>query len=366
MFMKQIIETLIERAAAKDRKIVAGFDGFIDTIAKVLRHSGGEGEGPRYFETIEEFGAYIAGHAHKSGSIELDIIERRMGGNMPLFARAIATLMGADHSGGLTCVGMFSDAAGAPEPLFNSLPGKHISYAPAATATALEFTDGKIFLFPRFVLNEPPRIEAVSELVRGADLIAFCNWGELSFASALWRSFFEAAAAEKQSRSGGSFGETSSGPCFFFDLADFSRRTDREIEEVLLLMRDFSSLGHTILSLNRNEALLLEERILLQKGTGMDISAAALQKRYGIEDVIVHSHNDVHLCAGGILYRVAVTPITAPKISTGAGDHFNAAFAHAFLLGLAPEEQLRFAAFYASAYITQGTSPCMEDLRLPQ
>jgi sugar/nucleoside kinase (ribokinase family) len=51
-----------------------------------------------------------------------------------------------------------------------------------------------------------------------------------------------------------------------------------------------------------------------------------------------------------------------PKISTGAGDHFNAAYSYASLAGLPAAEKLRFANAYSGAYIAKGASPGLEDI----
>jgi sugar/nucleoside kinase (ribokinase family) len=343
--MKEILEKLLAREdRIKEKRIVAGFDGFIDTIAKPLKRSGNEGEPPLYFKTIEEFGTHIAGQGHKSASIEMDVIERRMGGNMPNFARGIAPL-GVQ----LSCIGMLSDAAGNREPLFRDLRGH--SFAPAGTATALEFDDGKLFLAPRYVPGSLPSMMSYADLLSGADCIACLNWGELSFATLLWRDLFKTCRAIR-----------SKVPFFFFDLSDFSRRSDDEIREALSLIGSFSSLGTTVLSLNRNEAMLMADRIIPEKKDDSSAIARALGQGYSIGEIIIHSHEDARVCTGNETYEAKTSPIAAPKISTGAGDTFNAAYVFALVMGFSPEERLRFANRYAHRYVSQGTVSGLRDL----
>jgi sugar/nucleoside kinase (ribokinase family) len=357
--MKGILEKLLAREGRiSEKKLIAGFDGFIDTIAKPIRRSGKGREELGYFQTIPEFGAYIAGQSHKSASIELEILERRMGGNMPNFARAAAAL-------GLCpgCIGMLSgdrEEQGSIAPIFRDLPGTALSFAPAGSATALEFEDGKIFLAPRYVLSDLPRIEGLGELIRGADGIACLNWGELSFSTALWKELRETAVSFPPSP----------GALFFFDLSDFSRRTDEEIAEVLLLIASFSSsavssgpAGRTaVLSLNRNEALLLGERIIGENNGSLEAVARSLGQRYSIDEIIIHSHDGALVCAGNEIHRVETIPRAKPVISTGAGDTFNAAYVFARLMGLETEEGLRFANFYAGIYVSRGSRPGLRDL----
>jgi sugar/nucleoside kinase (ribokinase family) len=333
------------------KKVLAGFDGFIDSIARPVKQSGGE-ESPFYFRTIKEFGAYIAGQAHRSGSIELDIVSRRMGGNMPNFSKAAAAL-GLN----LTCIGMLSgkdmtdtlsDSPEAIDPAFTSLSGKLYSFAAAGTAIALEFEDGKIFFAPRLHLENLPSPGFLADCLAGMDLVACLNWGELSFATPLWRNMRDAAMQ--------CFGKSSDGAKtrFFFDLSDFSRRRDEELEGIFSLMHDFSSIGTVTLSLNRNEAQLLWERLFrMRPGKLPDL----IRQRYGgITEVVVHSHDGALASRDGEHCEITMTPIASPKLSTGAGDTFNAAYAFAALMELPLEDRLRFAVLYARAYVSEGRS----------
>ncbi len=56
-----------------------GFDGFVDTLVRPVKISGGKDQ-MIFFDTIEEFGAYLESKAGKSCSIELDKITQKMGG----------------------------------------------------------------------------------------------------------------------------------------------------------------------------------------------------------------------------------------------------------------------------------------------
>ena len=338
----------------REKKVLAGFDGFIDSMVRPVKQSGGE-EGPRYFRTIAEFGAYIAGQAHRSGSIELDMGGRRMGGNMPNFSKAAAAL-GLN----LTCIGMLSsgketsahlsDPSDSPEaidPAFKNLSGKLYSFAAAGTAVAFEFDDGKIFFAPRLHIENLPSPAFLADRLAGTDLAACLNWGELSFATPLWRNMRDAAIR--------CFGKSSGRAKirFFFDLSDFSRRRNEELEDVFSLLNDFSVIGRVILSLNRNEAQLLSERLF--RGTPGSLPDA-IRRRYGIAEVVVHSHDGALVSRDGETCEITMPPLASPKISTGAGDNFNAAYAFAALMELPLEDTLRFAVLYARTYVSEGRS----------
>jgi hypothetical protein len=351
-FLEKVKAAIPRRGRGK--KVLAGFDGFIDSIARPVKQSG---EAPLYFRTIEEFGAYIAGQAHRSGSIELDMVSRRMGGNMPNFSKAAAAL-GLN----LTCIGMLSrgtDMTGNPsdspeaiDPAFRELPGKLYSFAAAGTAAALEFEDGKIFLAPRIHLENLPSPAFLADCLAGTDLAACLNWGELSFATPLWRNMRDAAVQ--------CFGKSSGGAKirFFFDLSDFSRRRGDELEDLFSLIHDFSFIGTVILSLNRNEARLLSERLF--RGTPGKLPDA-IRRRYGITEVVIHSHDGALVSRDGENCKISMPPVASPKISTGAGDNFNAAYAFAALMELPLEDTLRFALLYARAYVSEGRSFDLEE-----
>lgn len=359
----------INSADAGRKSVVAGFDGFVDSIAKPVFKTGGAGERAEYFASMEQFGAFISAQSRKSASIELELLDRRMGGNMPNFCRGIAAL-------GIKslCIGMLSGPDGAIEPVFNSLPGEKVSYAPAGTASALEFEDGKLFLACRYALDGSPweRIEqaflrqygpsaSLKERLQNADLAACLNWSELAFADRLWNEFHAQCAAlfcrDKQK-------------FMLFDICDFGRRTTDELKSVLSLIEKFSALRYAVLSLNMNEALLLAERLPEKTGRLSGASGMALEELAGaifammnIDEIIIHSHHkSVSFTAAGAC--ASMTKLCRfPAISTGAGDRFNAAYGFALLSGLAAGERLAFANLYARAYVSSGTDHSLESLR---
>ncbi|GHV94060.1 hypothetical protein AGMMS50293_03800 [Spirochaetia bacterium] len=344
--------------SGKNCKVLAGFDGFIDTIAKPVLKSETYGEPSVHFRTIREFGTWIAEHSGKSASLELDILDRRMGGNMPNFVRGIAAL-GAE----VCAIGMLSGDQGKFDPVFSALPGRAFSFAPAGTATALEFDDGKIFLSPRYVLEgkpwaliekalgETPGTENYKTFLCEADLIACLNWSELAFMDTLWRELFEKCAALLK---------PDKGKFVFFDLCDFSRKSGDEVRHILKLIEQFSAMRTTILSLNRNEALLLEEAGI-QSGELAGV-AEKLTETYAIDEIIIHSHDGALAKTAEGTFTAENTIIPHPKISTGAGDHFNAAWAFAACMEWPPAERLRFANYCARSYVSSGRSPGLAEL----
>ena len=338
----------------RNLKVLAGFDGFVDTIAKPVLTPWETGKTPGFFKSSEEFGKYIADRSGKGASIELKILEKRMGGNMPNFAGGIAAL-GAD----LCAVGMLQGANGDIDPVFRGLPGKILSFAPAGTATALEFEDGKIFLAPEYILEGDPWSlvekaigktgDGMASLLKEAGLIALLNWSELSFMDELWRGLHEKCNAVL---------ERDKEKFILFDLCDVSRRSSDEIRNVLDLIGSFSELRTTILSMNLNEAILLGQ-LLASPPAEEDLAGIAEQMsvNWTIDELLIHTHALSLLKTREGIFKAETAINKRPRISTGAGDHFNAAYAFAALNGLKMEERLRFANHCAGVYVSKGIMP---------
>ena len=350
------VDFLKEAAPLLHKKhILVGYDGFIDTLVRPVKiyDSGGNHV---FFDTIEEFGNFIAAHAHKSTSIQYKLIEKKPGGNTANIVKAFDAL-------GLTTtiIGMFSAESGAIDPLFADLGKERYSFCPAGSATVLEFDDGKIFLSSASVngLDNSEKIivrienafPAFRQAIIKADVIAFLNWSELPFAHDLWNDIYIqclSSADEDNTR------------IAFFDLCDTAAKSSSEVEALVMLIRNIGKRRKTILSLNKNEAMDIN-----QKTGGRESSADKigeyLFKCFSVHELIIHQHNEsIAVSSGEGLVKKPCVFNDSPVISTGAGDHFNAAYCYASLAGLPLDEKLAFANFYSGAYIAKGFSPGLD------
>ena len=346
---------LSRMAEIASKRLVVGFDGFVDTITRPVRQSATEGSPAQVFETIQEFGQFLVGCAEKSCSIELKLEAKQLGGNLPFLSRC-AGILGMD----VTCIGMLGED-GIVEPQFQEMPCTLYSFAAAGQSTVLEFRDGKVFLASEYPLSDDPwtTIRDVtagnaSLLFRGADLIALVNWSELSFAQKLWEVVYSEALD----------GEPCDKTRFaFFDLCDCSRRTAGDIESVLRLIGHFSSQRTTILSVNENEANVIATRNL-DCGGDSALIGETLCNRYGIDEVLVHTiHESVLVTPRGVTRQPTIF-VEYPKISAGAGDNFNAAYCFGALMGMTDEERISFANRLASFYVSHGYSPALDEIVL--
>lgn len=344
-----LLRERIRRAAG--RRVAVGFDGFVDTIARPVCQTATDDTPAQFFDTIPDFGRYLADHGGKSCSIALHIERRQLGGNLPHLSRAAGTL-GLDVS----CVGML----GQPhiDTVFSDMPCKLYSFAPVGQSTALEFSDGKVFLAADVPLSVDPwadvcaHVPQAEHIFRDAELIALVNWSELDAAQALWQAVYDRAVRPDRAN----FYHFA-----FFDLCDCTRRSAAQLDQVLRLIGRFATRRTTVLSLNENEALDCGRK-LLDGQNDLPVLADTLRERYGIHQVLIHTLHETILCTDNGLTREPTQFVPHPRISTGAGDHFNGASCFALLAGLSDQERVCFANTFASAYVRKGCTPTLDEV----
>ena len=149
----------------------------------------------------------------------------------------------------------------------------------------------------------------------------------------------------------------------FFELCDCTRRPAGELEAVLGLIGRFAEKRTAVLSLNENEAVVTARAVGLETRDLAGVGGA-LRERFGITEVLIHTLHESLLCTPRGVTRQATRFIPEPKISTGAGDHFNAAACLGAVLGLTNQERLTLSNRFSSLYVETGTTPSLESLAL--
>lgn len=325
------------------KTIVTGFDGFVDTLAKAIQSQGTANKGPVYFDTIDSFGRYLCGQAGKSCSVEMDIITRRPGGNAPQVALGAAAL-GMEAF----CIGML----GHPQidPVFADMPVNMYSYMPPGASTALEFNDGKIFLAPSILgqANLWTQIESATghkaaEIIRDADALALVNWSEVPFTQQLWESTLSIALS-------GSPPDKSK--YVLFDLCDCTRKPKEDTISVLTLIGKFCNYRTGILSLNENESQDIGKKLGISQIKEL---TNHLKTHFGIDEIVVHAVHWSLVSTKTEEYKHPSIFVENPLFSTGAGDHFNAAYLYAASNGYNIKSRIDCCHKYVHNYISTGT-----------
>jgi sugar/nucleoside kinase (ribokinase family) len=356
-----ILNELKEKsAAAGSKKVLVGMDGFVDIIVHPVDCRFGPGDQFRAIPTISDFAKRIASAAGKSANIELAPVVEKLGGNGPIMANA-QSAQGLD----VRYIGAIGREA--IHPVFQEFAAKTraISIVDPGVTHAAEFNDGKIMLGSMASLDEltyerlcqHPGEPQLIEICDEADLIAIVNWTMIPYLSDILNSLMEkvlpVCKRDKER-------------CFFFDLADPEKRSDADILEALDIFSKFSQFGEVILGLNLREAEKIDSLLgfdpLENTPENLQTMAARIREKLALDTVVVHPVTGAACATDEGTCYAAGPYCEKPKIATGAGDHFNAGFSTARLLGLSPEASLTVAVATSGYYVRTAESPSLETI----
>jgi len=341
-------------------KALVGIDGFVDLIVHPVDQRSGPGDQFTAIPTITEFARRIESAAGKSANIELAPMVEKLGGNGPIMANAqLAHGLDVRYLGAL----------GRPNihPVFEAFAAKTraISIADPGVTHAAEFNDGKILFGSMASLDdvnfdrlcEVPGKEALIATFEASDLIAMVNWTMLPFLTDVFKRFLSDILPELS---------TDKARTFFFDLADPEKRSKADLLEVLGVFGEFETFGKVILGLNLREAEQVDALLgfdpLPNSPANLQTMAARIREKLKLDTVVIHPVADA-ACATPEGTAYAAGPYCKqPKITTGAGDHFNSGFVTARLLGLSPEAALTVAVSTSGYYVRTAVSPTLENL----
>lgn len=340
-------------------RALVGFDGFIDSILHMVdvRHDMSH-SGYRRITKIEAFAARCAGAAGKSTNIEQVLVEDRFGGNGPLMAGALARL-----GMPVTYVGAVGD--GSVHPVFAPFASRMrevLAVGAPSHTDCMEFDDGKL-MFNNTAnvqsitwerLRERIGLATITGLVSESSLIGIVNWSLLGGVPGIWRGIAREVWP----------GVTEAPRRLFVDLSDPAKRTDDDVRAAMAQLRELEALHGLSVTLGLN--LAESERIARVTGSaavdaGDDRALAdradVLRATLGLDCVVVHRREGA-AAANGVERAWFEGPFTpTPKLSTGAGDHFNGGFAFGQVHGFTLAECLAVACGVSGAYVRDAESP---------
>jgi sugar/nucleoside kinase (ribokinase family) len=337
---------------------LVGLDGFVDNIIAVVDK---RQDKDRYepMKTIDVLGKKICAAAGQSCNFELVVKQQKLGGNGPIMANALASF-GMD----VTYIGNL----GYPviHPVFEEF-GKRatvITIAEPGQTDALEFEDGKLMLGKHQTLGDVNwdnilnRVgkDKFKTLVGQAKLIGMVNWTMLPHMSRIWAKLLDEVIpnVERHERK------------LFIDLADPEKRTHEDILEALKLLTRFQDQVDVILGLNLKESVEVAD-VLGLPGQGdpeahMEKTAAAIREKLNLSCVVIHPRRGAAAAIEGESASFQGPFVQQPKISTGAGDHFNAGFCLGRVLGMGLEESLCCGVATSGYYVRTAESPSAKQL----
>ena len=355
--------------ATAQPQAMVGFDGFVDHIIDVVAKRESR-TSYTSTPTIADLGAKITAAAGKSANFELVTRHSKIGGNGPIMANALCS-----HGCKVTAVGILGDKV--IDSVFAPLAERAervISLGAPAVTDALEFSDGKLMfgkLFPLEAVTYKRLLEAVGgvaglkDLLRTPRGIATVNWTMTLELTTIW----EHLAAEILP------GLRADRPLWFIDLADPAKRTTTDILAAMAALGKLQAFADVVLGLNEAECSQICEVLGLVWPTAATEWEAAEQACVQIRDRLKLSYVMCHLVrSSAVAWNVArnVTRATGaahgsasadgfwvakPKITTGAGDHFNAGFLTGLMHGIAPAQCLQIGGATSGHYVRTAESP---------
>ena len=340
-------------------KALVGLDGFIDTIIHVVSQRESATKYTR-MATISDFSKRVGAAAGLSANFEFVTQMVKLGGNGPIMANALGS-----YGAPITYVGNL----GAPNihPIFADFAqrARVISIAEPGYTDAIEFEDGKLMCGKHdslrtvnwaSILKRIPEEQLIA-LFEESSLIALVNWTMLPAMGAIWSKIQSRVAPQL----------TGEKRWFFIDLADPAKRTRDDIADALKSISKFQKHFRVILGLNLQESRQIGEVLNLcppgDTPEQVTAHAAHILEKLKIDTVVIHP-TAFAAAADSTGATYVAGPFTAkPKITTGAGDHFNAGFCIGRLLGLDLASSLQIGVATSGYYVRQAKSPRLEDLK---
>jgi len=349
---------------------LVGFDGYIDAIIRVVgRRASMADDDFESIPTISAFAARCATAAGKSAGIELHVLEERFGGNGPLLAGGLARL-GAptDYIGGVA-----DGETDRVHPVFAPFAERCrevVCIGPPAFTDALEFDDGKLMLgkptaMQRITWDLLKEKVGIDDLVRRfeeASLVGLVNWSQMGGVPGIFQGLIDVVLPK-----------LASPPGIFIDLADPAKRTDGDVRAAMESLTRMNEHAPVTLGLNLGES----ERMDRVLGCGsyeatagetkpecVRKAAIAIRESVGLDCVVIHPRDGAAAAdSDGSSAWFDGPFVREPKLSTGAGDHFNAGFTFGrTVLGLGLDESLAIGCATSGCYVRDAESPDAERL----
>lgn len=356
-------------ATVASMRVVAGFDGMVDSIIRVVDRR----EGPVAFtpmRRIEQFAQRVAIAAGKSINIELGVEHVKIGGNGVLMADGLARA-GAKVSF-IGSVGMSDAPPGSPgspgsrevRAVFREFAARCAAIYPTSPpgfTDACEFDDGKVMLGKtadlslitwESVTRAVGGPAALTAMLDGAGLLIPVSWTQVPHMDEIWKGLCESLAKIPRERR----------PWIFIDLADPAKRTEEALKAALALLREMNSATPLALGLNLAESQRIARAVGAPEPKDLDDAAVSIRKALGLACVVTHSRVASAGATEKESARFAGPFVQRPKMSTGAGDHFNAGFSLGWRLGLPIAQALAVGASVSGWYVREAKGPSLAEV----
>lgn len=350
--------THLENSDIKNDKCVMGLDGFVDQILHVVKTRKDANNYVR-METLREFGEFICKAAGLSANIEFIPLKNKLGGNGPIMSNALST-----YNLDVTYIGAVGENS--IHPVFHDMSKKSkvLNISDPGFTDAVEFLDGKLMIGKReclkninwTTLKEKVGLEKLILLFNDAKLVGLENWTMLPYMTEIWNGLINEVLP--------SLNKTSD-KYIFFDLADPENRLREDILEALSVIKKFSSKFNVILGLNEKEAYEIGEILNLSSTSekqSLNILVKLIANKLDIYCLVVHPVKEAFAVCNNTIYHTLGPYEPNPKLTTGAGDNFNAGFCFGQILGLSPQLSLVLGTATSGYYVRNAESPTVNNI----
>lgn len=329
---KPTLVSRVARAIAStpaDKKVLIGFDGFIDEIIRLVDTRQSQ-DAFTPIGTITQFGQRVTAAAGKSCNIEMVQQQIKLGGNGPIMANNLVEQgYGVRYCGAL-------GADGVVNPIFTDFTDRCeevITLCDPGYSEALEFDDGKVIMGKmtslaqvnwESVLAQLPEVKLMAMLEEVA-LVACVNWTMLPNMNSILTGL------------GGLLAKCSRRAKLFIDLTDPRKRSKEDIDGVLEILKSIQTGVDVILGLNEDESIQVATVLFGDAGDDLTSRAQKIRTDLGLFQVVVHPTRSAAVASAEGEWFVEGPYTPKPKLTTGAGDNFNAGYCNGLLSGLDPE-----------------------------
>lgn len=357
------IRVLLEKLKRSDRqriRALIGLDGFVDEVIHVVDKRDDADHFTR-IERMAQFGDRISSHPGQSKNFEFVSIQRKLGGNGPNLANSLINC---------GCETTYIGALGLPElhPVFADMASRAnvISISEPGYTQAIEFFDGKLICSKLETLKavDPKNLDsivgapALARMISESDFVGIENWTLVIHMTDVWRYLLDKVLPLVETNSGRKL--------LFIDLCDPEKRRAEDLNEALAVLGRFSSHFRVTLGLN------LKEACEIARLKGMEIAdyleadiaavAAHIKRHLNIDTLVVHRAKEALSISDTGVARAESPYCEQPRLTTGAGDNFNAGYMLGRALGRNEEESLITGVANAGYYVRYGQSPRYAEL----